>query len=583
MKQKLLLSLFIASIHLAVNAQKTTQKATTYAITGSEKGHNDWTEVRLVNPATGEELKTIYKNSEETKILNARTGKPVAKKDLKTETVQIKRLTPDGNVMTVSGDNVHIIRVRPGKPTEATALTADQMRDTRMLREERIERIIVEGRRSPQALEPTKLKEDIQESIKDKILIEKNARVVRVRPNVNVNTNTDVNTNVNVNSNVDVITNVNTNTNIVTKKNITIIKNIDGKIRTEVIMRLNPSLDKPFSTYSAACAYDKKHERLYYTPMGIAQLRYIDLKSKTPQVYYFEDEQFGALRHRGDVANQITRMVIGADGNGYALTNNAEHLIKFTTNKKATITDLGALTDDVSNGKYSVHSSTGYGGDIIAAKTGELYLITANRNVFKIDIKTMVATYTGTIQGLPRGYSTNGAAVEGGTMVLVNSSNSTQGYYHFDINKLVAEKVSTSSDVYNASDLANANLLTVKKEKEEEQPKEEIVPDAVVEKSTFKNKQIADEAAPQAKLGVYPNPVTNGIVNLLLDNYAAGRYQAKLIDVSGKQLTTKSFVIGSKNHTEPFNLPGSIARGNYLIQLFDQSTKNAGVVKLVIQ
>jgi len=26
--------------------------------------------------------------------------------------------------------------------------------------------------------------------------------------------------------------------------------------------------DKPFSTNSAALAYDKKHDRLYYTPMG---------------------------------------------------------------------------------------------------------------------------------------------------------------------------------------------------------------------------------------------------------------------------------------------------------------------------
>lgn len=583
MKQKLLLALFIASINLAVNAQKTT----TYAITGTEKGHNNWTEVRLINPATGEELKTVFKNSEETKILNARTGKPVAKKDPKNENVQLKRLTSDGNVMTISGDNVHIIRVGPGTPPETTALTPDKLQVTKKLREEAIVKIVAEAKNSSQyALEAAKLK-TIKESIKDKILedkilIENTARVIRVRPNVNVNINTDVNTNVNVNTNVDVITNLNNNTNIVTTNGITIIKNIDGKIRTEVLMRVSPSLDKPFSTYSAACAYDKKHERLYYTPMGIAQLRYIDLKSKTPQVYYFEDEQFGTLRHRGDVANQITRMVIGADGNGYALTNNAEHLIRFTTGKKAIITDLGALTDDAANGKYSVHSAAGYGGDIIAAKTGEIYLITANRNVFKIDIKIMVATYTGTIQGLPKGYSTNGAAVEDGSMVLVNSSNSTQGYYHFDINKLVAEKVSTSSDVYNASDLANANLLTVKKDKEE-QPIEEIVPDAVVEKSTFKNKQIEDEAAPQAKLGVYPNPVTNGIVNLLLDNYAAGRYQAKLIDISGKQLTTKSFVIGTKNHTEPFNLPGSIARGNYLIQLYDQSTKNAGVVKLVIQ
>lgn len=198
-------------------------------------------------------------------------------------------------------------------------------------------------------------------------------------------------------------------------------------------------------------------------------------------------------------------MVIGADGNGYALTNNADHLIKFTTNKKPTITDLGSLIDHPANEKFSVHSSGGYGGDIIAAKSGDLYLITANRNVFQIDIKSLVATYKGTIQGLPRGYSTNGAAVEDGTMVLVNSSNSTSGYYHFDINKLVAEKVSNGGEVHNASDLANANLLTIKKEKKEEQP-QLIVPEQVVEIASAKNNTI-QENGQETMLAVYPNPV----------------------------------------------------------------------------
>ena len=63
MKQKLLLALFIASINLAVNAQK----STTYAITGTQKGSNNWTEVRLVDITSGEELKTVFKNSEETR------------------------------------------------------------------------------------------------------------------------------------------------------------------------------------------------------------------------------------------------------------------------------------------------------------------------------------------------------------------------------------------------------------------------------------------------------------------------------------------------------------------------------------
>lgn len=45
-----------------------------------------------------------------------------------------------------------------------------------------------------------------------------------------------------------------------------------------------------FGTGVAAIAFDKKNNRLYYTPMFIDQLRYIDLKSM--QVYYVTDQGF---------------------------------------------------------------------------------------------------------------------------------------------------------------------------------------------------------------------------------------------------------------------------------------------------
>jgi hypothetical protein len=79
------------------------------------------------------------------------------------------------------------------------------------------------------------------------------------------------------------------------------------RVKTVVIKSIN-QYDKPFATNSAAMAYDKKHERLYYTPMGINQLRYIDLK--TNKIYYFENEPFGTVNSVGDGANQICRMVI---------------------------------------------------------------------------------------------------------------------------------------------------------------------------------------------------------------------------------------------------------------------------------
>jgi len=150
--------------------------------------------------------------------------------------------------------------------------------------------------------------------------------------------------------------------------NKTIADNAKSQLN-RVIIRQSVDVNKPFSTNSAAIAYDKKHERLYYTPMGINQLRYIDLK--TGKVYYFEDEVFGSVKNSGDAPNQITRMVIASDGNGYALTNDANHLLRFTTDKKATINDLGAVTDDAGNTK-SIHKPSGFGGDMIADASDNL-------------------------------------------------------------------------------------------------------------------------------------------------------------------------------------------------------------------
>src|SRR5437867_1035727 len=87
--KKMLLSTLSVFILLLTQAQK--NKILAYAITGVEKGNTTWTEVRLVDITTGEEMQTIYKSAADAQILNARTGKPVMKRDAitsNTETAQ---------------------------------------------------------------------------------------------------------------------------------------------------------------------------------------------------------------------------------------------------------------------------------------------------------------------------------------------------------------------------------------------------------------------------------------------------------------------------------------------------------------
>jgi hypothetical protein len=337
--------------------------------------------------------------------------------------------------------------------------------------------------------------------------------------------------------------------------------------------------DKPFATNSAAMAYDKKHDRLYYTPMSINQLRYIDLKSN--KIYFFEDEPFGKANGYVDAPNQITRMVIASDGDGYALSNDANHLIKFTTGKNPVITDLGPATDDAANGKFSVHSPGGYGGDMIADASGNLYLITANRNVFKINIENQVAKHMGTIKGLPQGFSTNGAMVEAGSKVIIASSESTVGYYRFDLTTMQAEKVSSSADVFNASDLANGNLAFSKKKDRKQQEETKIVAPVVEEVATKpvpQNPSIRNNG-----IEVFPNPVTNGVVKLSFADQPAGKYQVQLLDLSGKLISAKEITVSNDMQVEELRLPELSVKGNYFLKIFCEANKVSVVNKIVVQ
>ena len=132
------------------------------------------------------------------------------------------------------------------------------------------------------------------------------------------------------------------------------------------------NISQPFSTGVAALAYDRKNDRIYYAPMFIDQLRYIDLK--TMKVYYVTDQSLsGQTNANNDNAKIISRMVIGPDGYGYAISNDATTFIRFSTGKNLIIEQLGTLVDDPANTGISVHNGcSSWGGDIVADNEREL-------------------------------------------------------------------------------------------------------------------------------------------------------------------------------------------------------------------
>lgn len=335
---------------------------------------------------------------------------------------------------------------------------------------------------------------------------------------------------------------------------------------------INMSKEYPTGSLVAAAAYDSRNNKLFFTPMRIGELRWVDLdiKNETPKFYTLTSEvlNFGKTQ---DEANHITRMVIAADGNGYAMTNDGNHFIKFTTGKKPVITDLGNLIDDESNNAVSIHNKcTSWGGDMLADAFGKLYVISASRNVFVVDINSRVATYKGSISGLPDNYTTNAAAVNNKGEIVVGSANVFEGYYIVNLADLKATPLEGSDKIYNASDMANGNLLL---QKEADASKKYTVTSGPLLDNTFSN---SDKR-------VFPNPVTSSSFAVLFNGFKAGTYNIVLTDLSGRNMQSQKTSVNKGNQKETINLKNLSAKGMYMVKVYDEAKQVVFTEKVVLQ
>ena len=296
--------------------------------------------------------------------------------------------------------------------------------------------------------------------------------------------------------------------------------------------------------------------------MFINQLRYIDLR--TMKVYFVNTPQTDVLSKKSsDQSNIITRMAIADDGNGYALTNDGKHLLRFTTGKKVSITDLGSIVDDPANKLVSVHNScNSYGGDMIADDNGSLILISNRTNVFRINLETKVATHLGAVSGLPANYTINGAAVDQNNQILVSSAINHLSMYTID-SKTWAATPSRAGAGWRTSDLANSNLLSTRSV----QPTIDLL----------KNISEKDDGRVQ----LYPNPVTNNQFNLQF-NLPEGNYTTQIKDVMGRQVYQTTTNITGKGQVKQLNLPAASSKGFYLVKVIDQNNKTVYLKKVLV-
>jgi outer membrane protein assembly factor BamB len=305
---------------------------------------------------------------------------------------------------------------------------------------------------------------------------------------------------------------------------------------------------------TAAIAYDKKCNRLYFTPMHCTDLRYIDLSTSSPKLYVVRHQQLKQFVSKPGQEDVITRMTFASDGNGYALTNNGNHLIRFATGDKIIIQDLGSLKDGKNNRNNSIHSyPQNWGGDMVADAFGKLYLITQTGNVYQIDPLILVSDFLGTIKNIPADFTINGAAVDADNNIVISSAVKTNEYYRFDLSSFEAIPVSKSeTNVYNASDLSSANLLN-----ESNATKKDLMPEGKV------NMQIS----------AYPNPVINGSFSISFNKIPNSNYLIELIDVRGSRIFNKTLNAAS-GQREKIYLPANINSGTFILRVINMKEKN---------
>jgi hypothetical protein len=332
------------------------------------------------------------------------------------------------------------------------------------------------------------------------------------------------------------------------------------------------SADLPMFSGVAALAYDQQHDRLYYATMFSQQLRYINLSEKEGGRYYQAANlaSLGRTLQPQNAVNQeqqgpvITRMTIGPDGYGYGISNDGQTFFRFSLNKKTTIESLGSLVDDEKNGNLSVHNAcSSWGGDIVAAENGDIYLFTMRQNVFKINPVTRVASFIGRVTGLDNNFTINGAAVDvDGNVILSTAVYPGSRGIIKDFKTLVATE-DKNGEFYNSSDLASCNYLFGKP--------------AI---TNTKVEPINEDRS--AGISMYPNPSTNGFAVLKFEDKIAGKLTIDILGSSGNILSRKPVQVNSEGQLVRMNT-ASLAKGLYVIRVTDASKKEVFNSKLVVQ
>lgn len=336
-----------------------------------------------------------------------------------------------------------------------------------------------------------------------------------------------------------------------------------GKL-SQLLLNMNDSGLLQYDMGVAAIAFDQRTNRLFYVAMSDDMLRYIDLS--TMKVYAEPALSFSkAGNYTFKSTNPVTRLVITPDGYGYTITTNDNRLIRFTTNNKPSFTDMGELKDDPRNKEMTIlNTCSNGGGDMVADDAGNLYLITASNRVYKIDIKTRLATYLATIAKLPATFTTNGAAINENGNLLVSSSVYTEASFIVDHKTWQASPSPAIQHLYGIADLASSNVLPIKKS----------------------NTSVILFGKPLLKTGnikVFPNPVLFDEVNIQFNDVPIGKYIIELTDPLGRKVIKQKVKLTRQSQTALIQIPTITAQAFYYIRILNEKNTLVSTHKLAVE
>ncbi|MFY7965857.1 MAG: T9SS type A sorting domain-containing protein, partial [Chitinophagaceae bacterium] len=159
----------------------------------------------------------------------------------------------------------------------------------------------------------------------------------------------------------------------------------------------------------------------------------------------------------------------------------------------------------------------------------------------------------------PATFTTNGAAADEDGNIMLSSASNADNYFKVNPSTLEATIVKGGKEMYNVSDLANANL--------------------VYQSRGLNN--LTQLSTTKSDVSVYPNPAVNKNFNVDFSKLTIGNYSLTLTDVNGKVVMTKSIAAGAV--TEKVTMSKATGAGIYMLKVIDATGKTVHTDRVVIQ